>query len=324
MLPWPPNLLYTWIRDSITALRARLDRALTGLTDVFTAIGLIFWDGIISQMLSDWHEYVETNSYLSPERPMPMTSTFVRRPALLDHFNLDSYVYQKLPAKTPSTAPAFRLVELLPSLADSQNQFLEEIICCKILLVELRQEVEFEALSYTWGTAPADFPILILDRDEPADPSKQSIFHITPNLYAALKRLQLPKSPRILWIDQLCINQCKGEEELVQTCQRLVASSERIGGIWRREAERVLESASSLLSAALMEKNDQVEIMRQIYQTAKRTIIWLGDDQNDGNVIQTLVNGNISKARQLRHPSYRSKSLRQECQILRSGPSITC
>src|SRR5437764_130431 len=68
------------------------------------------------------------------------------------------------------------------------------------LIVRNGQE-KYEALSYTWGTEKATSVIQIYAGEE--------IYkvNITPSLASALRQLRLAHGARLLWIDQLCINQ---------------------------------------------------------------------------------------------------------------------
>ena len=72
--------------------------------------------------------------------------------------------------------------------------------------------IDFEALSYDWGTENAD-RILSLNN---------SSFFIRPNLDAALRELGKGNTERILWIDAICINQGDVEERNQQV--RMISS----------------------------------------------------------------------------------------------------
>jgi len=65
---------------------------------------------------------------------------------------------------------------------------------------DLRDIPSYEALSYAWGDPRSDDIIRI-------QIGKDFTPHISPNLFAALRKLRLPLKPRRLWIDALCINQ---------------------------------------------------------------------------------------------------------------------
>jgi hypothetical protein len=93
--------------------------------------------------------------------------------------------YEPLP---DSDVPLVRLVELLP------GKDCEPIIA---VLKVSKLNVEYEALSYCWGGGPVDSPITCNELQ----------LHITHNLKCSLQDLRRPDSPRLLWIDAICINQ---------------------------------------------------------------------------------------------------------------------
>ncbi|ETS73567.1 hypothetical protein PFICI_14513 [Pestalotiopsis fici W106-1] len=70
-------------------------------------------------------------------------------------------------------------------------------------------EIEYEALSYTWGDGLDTVPIYL---GEHATASLQ----VTRNCFNALKALRQDDEPRHLWIDAICINQGDDEERSVQ------------------------------------------------------------------------------------------------------------
>lgn len=68
----------------------------------------------------------------------------------------------------------------------------------------------YEALSYHWGSEEASSKIKIYTDNLP------KTFPVRPNLHAALSQLRLPRKPRRLWIDAICINQNDNEEKNAQ------------------------------------------------------------------------------------------------------------
>jgi hypothetical protein len=82
-------------------------------------------------------------------------------------------------------------------------------------------ETQFEAISYVWGSSDRDQDILC----------DGNVMKITPNLSRVLRRIRLPKTPRRLWADSICINQDDWEEKGHQV---------NIMGEIYRTAERVL------------------------------------------------------------------------------------
>jgi hypothetical protein len=100
------------------------------------------------------------------------------RPSIFANYDYISYRYTEL-----KTDRHIRLLKLQPGLDE------EEFIRCKLEAVALEDHPEYEALSYTWGILPLDFPILVI-KDEAPDQIPTTLF-ITPTLYAALKRLNI-------------------------------------------------------------------------------------------------------------------------------------
>jgi hypothetical protein len=48
-----------------------------------------------------------------------------------------------------------------------------------------------------------------------------------------------------------------------------------------QDAERLVDTTTDILKAAIREKNGQVRFMSNIYKRANRTIVWLGDAEDD-------------------------------------------
>lgn len=84
----------------------------------------------------------------------------------------------------------FRVLDILPG-----NW--EEKLECNLKIVKLNDMPEYEALSYVWGE-PVDMRVVTMSGHD---------VEVTPNLYAALRRLRHSKSKRTVWADALCINQ---------------------------------------------------------------------------------------------------------------------
>ncbi|RAQ99947.1 heterokaryon incompatibility protein [Stemphylium lycopersici] len=92
-----------------------------------------------------------------------------------------------------------RVLDLLPGLSPSP-------IHCNLRIVNLDGDIAYEALSYVWGSPPSRKTIHI----------SNAPIEVTPNLYNALLRLRDPVKKRVLWVDQICINQWDVEEKASQ------------------------------------------------------------------------------------------------------------
>ncbi|KAL9106298.1 MAG: hypothetical protein Q9227_008633 [Pyrenula ochraceoflavens] len=114
----------------------------------------------------------------------------------------------------------------------------DDPLCGSLKHVSLEHPPEYEALSYVWGD-PRPNQVLNTPKGSKA---------ITQSLAGSLKRLRLPESTRVLWIDALCINQDDDEE-----------------------------------------KSHQVLLMRQIYQSAIRVLVYLGEEYENSQLVPELI-----------------------------------
>ncbi|XDG07642.1 hypothetical protein ABKA04_007257 [Annulohypoxylon sp. FPYF3050] len=92
--------------------------------------------------------------------------------------------------------PHIRLVTLQPGLWSDE-------IHCTINIVPFDFQQKYEALSYVWGNRDNKKFIWLGDHK----------FEVTDNLWLALRRLRNPSTPRVLWIDAICINQEDNKEK---------------------------------------------------------------------------------------------------------------
>lgn len=83
-----------------------------------------------------------------------------------------------------------RLAVLLPGKANDS-------VRVSLRLVSLQESPQYEALSYCWGNCAEQSSIYVDNRN----------FVVTLSLWDALRSLRSEKSPRIMWIDSICINQ---------------------------------------------------------------------------------------------------------------------
>ncbi|KAI1124008.1 heterokaryon incompatibility protein-domain-containing protein, partial [Nemania abortiva] len=108
-----------------------------------------------------------------------------------------------VPAALYSVSPVgtnlIRTLELLPGRTGDE-------IVCNLAGAELNGDAQFEALSYTWGDLDKVTEITI----------GQSKCRVTVNLSLALRHLRFPNTPRILWVDAVCINQRDAQEKTQQ------------------------------------------------------------------------------------------------------------
>lgn len=97
-----------------------------------------------------------------------------------------------------------RLISLQPSVRSYVP------ITCTMFEADPAEGLEYEALSYVWGSPSTPLPIQV----------NGSPFLVTENLEAALRQFRLRgTTPRILWIDAICINQSDIGERTQQVQQ---------------------------------------------------------------------------------------------------------
>ncbi|KAK5710073.1 hypothetical protein LTR17_019186 [Elasticomyces elasticus] len=105
----------------------------------------------------------------------------------------ETYVYDDLPEGS------IRLLELLPGTNDDQ-------LACRLVTTPLEDAPRYEAMSYVWGTP------------EPSGlvQCQGTRITITTNLAHGLRRVRDPDVLRVLWADQICINQADLNERSAQ------------------------------------------------------------------------------------------------------------
>ncbi|KAK3615802.1 hypothetical protein LTR56_026365 [Elasticomyces elasticus] len=167
--------------------------------------------------------------------------TPVNMPHVLSEDELPRFSYPPL----GSAEDQIRLISLLQPEKSAEAGESMEPIQCTITVHTLSSAPVYEALSYTWGSMQRNTPISVVHQELGGTKTEEAVF-ATPQLVIALRRLRRHDSLRMLWIDQLCIDQDN-----------------------------------------MHEVGPQVQIMGDIYRTARRVLIWLGEDlsrhTNSGN-----------------------------------------
>ncbi|KAI1116436.1 heterokaryon incompatibility protein-domain-containing protein [Nemania sp. NC0429] len=114
--------------------------------------------------------------------------------------DLSSTLYRTVTADGPDS---IRLIHLLPGA-------LTDELRCTLAGADLSASPHYEALSYVWGQPVFDATI-ICNGDVP--------FKITSSLHRALVRLRAVDGPRVLWVDQICINQASKPDRNAQVAR---------------------------------------------------------------------------------------------------------
>ncbi|KAK4149144.1 heterokaryon incompatibility protein-domain-containing protein [Chaetomidium leptoderma] len=196
-----------------------------------------------------------------PDHPNPIQDTPTA--------NISSLPRYKFP-RLPSTSPTpIRLLSLHPGPFSSP-------IRGTITTTTLTSPPRYDALSYTWSTydsnnnnnnnnnnSPEPPPpptknatllILTPPNHQPTTPPQWQTLPITANCAAALRRLRLETKPRMVWVDQVCINQdYEGDHDDGDD-----------GGEDGRE------------------KGRQVAVMDQIFCGARRVVVYTGENGGAG------------------------------------------
>ena len=137
---------------------------------------------------------------------------------------------------------AIRILKILPSKNESEE------IRCELVDHSLGDRLEYEALSYTWGTpGPEPRKYIRLDAHH---------FQVHENLSAALHRLREYWKPRLIWIDAICINQedVREREQQILLMRQIYGQAQRVV-VWLGEAglgedlavQSILRTAFSLV-----------------------------------------------------------------------------
>lgn len=100
-------------------------------------------------------------------------------------------IYQPLPP-----GPYIRLLTLEAGHGD-------QMIFSRLEIVRLDEALDFEAISYVWGSKKARRTIFC----------NNVHMRLTQNLLAALRRIRHPSKPRVVWADAICINQDDNTEK---------------------------------------------------------------------------------------------------------------
>lgn len=150
-------------------------------------------------------------------------------------------------------ARQIRLLTLLPDQSDAP-------IRITVQIRRLAKEIEFEALSYVWGS-PSDPQEIFVETKKPKNWKlwhstrfRLTTLPITRNLFEALQHLRLKDRPRVLWIDAVCVDQQNLEE-----------------------------------------RGRQVLRMPDIYTQAKHVVLWLGPESYNSTLAMKAIDDIGSK-----------------------------
>jgi hypothetical protein len=130
-------------------------------------------------------------------------------------------------------------------------------------VVDIKDEPDFVALSYTWGPADAD------DKDRNAVSERMPIYinsrrlDVYPNLFDALTQLVRSGFDRCIWIDAICINQ-EDVDEATQQVQMMdtIYKSASSTVLWLgRESGRTARAAAVLAQCASIARDATMKLL---------------------------------------------------------------
>lgn len=145
------------------------------------------------------------------------------------------FVYDACPL---NMADSIRVIRLHPGQSNDELE-------CTLAAVRLGEKPSYEALSYCWGRRASDKGIKIqpssLSPTATGDPAPASTLAITDTLHDALVYLRNGKEERVIWVDQICINQNDKNERSAQVrLMEDIYSSARCAVVWLRVGGRLL------------------------------------------------------------------------------------
>ena len=127
-----------------------------------------------------------------------------------------------------------------------------EEICCELQQAFLTSDPlpQYETISYSWGTSKATGNIVLNGKRRKVPASSK----------AAIKRMRLPDTDRVLWIDALCINQADPRERghQVGLMHKVYSNNQRnliYLGEGSKTTARAIQTINKILESAEQETN---------------------------------------------------------------------
>jgi hypothetical protein len=194
-----------------------------------------------------------------------------------DSLALLQYQYRKL------EAGEIRILELFPGARSDP-------LCCKLIHIPVREALNFEAVSYTWGTEEPTSPIQI-------DGGR---FFVRPNLEAALIELRTgcedanvisePEGSQRLSDIQVddSDNSSYATETSDPSSSNQTSKLQYDSGV-KNGPRRLWIDAICIDQGNLHERSQQVRLMSRIYSRSQRLLIWLGVESQDSNLAMDFL-----------------------------------
>ena len=176
----------------------------------------------------------------------------------------------------PRREGAIRLLVLWPAASNSDG------IKCQLAWENLRNNPDFEALSYVWGNPQDSRTIEVNGVPCP----------VTYNLEVALRHFRNRTAPRVLWVDALCINQNDAAEKSFQVQQMAKIYGEaREVLIWLGTESRTTATAYSAICATFLEMyGPMFELVpAEIHKSGRGSLEYQGSKFFSPNEVDALV-----------------------------------
>jgi hypothetical protein len=138
---------------------------------------------------------------------------------------------------------------------------------CQLVEIGLSESDEYEAVSYVWGDPARVQSILVDSRRLP----------ITKSAYDILRRRWSTGRERLIWIDQVCINQDDGDEKAaqVQLMRRIYKGAKRVTAfLGHTEDAHLVESLFAELHFRKKGLRYSFEALKKLYQSEPKTEQW--------------------------------------------------
>ncbi|KAI4957079.1 hypothetical protein J4E86_005552 [Alternaria arbusti] len=134
-------------------------------------------------------------------------------------------------------------------------------------------EIEYEALSWCWGSAISEYAVSVTKEDEDYK------MPVRKDLALALKYLRHQGKPRILWIDAICIDQENDVErnQQVQMMSRVYTRAANVC-IWLGQQDDESEVAFKFIKEEITHLKDFDSISSDKDYSTKKAEIWCGPD----------------------------------------------
>jgi hypothetical protein len=218
---------------------------------------------VSTSFFPDQHKRHPFRSCYVPEGPSPLRTA----PALLDsHTGLYNPLDESL--------KEIRLLSV--TTCEALEDAAIQIKCVMSTLSLLKRDVDYDALSYVWGTTDNPGMVTIDDQD----------IHITRNLYQALVSLTKHKQlTRFVWIDAICVNQAdRAERDSQVALMKNIYSGAKNVRIYLGESNSMTDS---LIKMAIAVDDDtsirswmqsgvlQTKHLRHIFSFSWWTRVWV-------------------------------------------------